>query len=59
MRVMMGITKPRQPILGEVLAGDVEYAGKNIRRFAVGDRVCAITGFSLGGYAEYKCMQET
>lgn len=58
MRLMIGITKPRGGVIGEVLAGEVEYAGKNIRRFAVGDRVCGMTGLSLGAYAEYKCMAE-
>lgn len=58
MRLMIGLKKPRKGIIGEVLAGEVEAVGKNIRRFAVGDRVCAVTGFSLGAYAEYKCMKE-
>jgi NADPH:quinone reductase-like Zn-dependent oxidoreductase len=58
MRLMLGIFKPRCGVIGEVLAGDVEAVGKNIRRFRVGDRVCAVTGFSLGAYAEYKCMKE-
>jgi len=49
MRLMLGIFKPRRGVIGEVLAGDVEAVGKNIKRFAVGDRVCAVTGFSLGG----------
>jgi len=59
MRLMIGITKPRRSIIGEVLAGEIECVGKSIRRFAVGDRVCGMTGFSLGAYAEYKCMKET
>ena len=59
MRLMLGITRPRRPIIGEVLAGEVEAVGRNIRRFSVGDKVCGVTGFSLGAYAEYKCMRET
>lgn len=58
MRLMIGILKPRCGVIGEVLAGEVEAVGKNIERFAPGDRVCAVTGFSLGAYAEYKCMKE-
>ena len=58
MRLMLGITRPRKGIIGEVLAGEVEAIGRNIQRFKVGDKVCAVTGFSLGAYAEYKCMKE-
>jgi NADPH:quinone reductase-like Zn-dependent oxidoreductase len=59
MRLMMGLTKPRKPIQGLVLAGEIESAGKNIKRFKTGDHVYGLTGFGLGAYAEYKCMQET
>ncbi len=59
MRLMIGLTKPRNPIIGLVLAGEIESAGKNIKRFKTGDHVYGLTGFGLGAYAEYKCMQET
>lgn len=59
MRLMIGLTKPRNPIIGLVLAGEIEYAGKDIKRFKPGDQVFGITGFGLGAYTEYKCMQET
>ncbi len=58
MRIMMGITRPRNEILGEVLAGVIEATGSAINRFHVGDQVYGLTGFSLGAYAEYKCMKE-
>jgi len=59
MRIMMGLTKPRKSIIGLVLAGEIESAGKDIKRFRTGDQVYGLTGFSLGAYAEYKCMKET
>jgi len=59
MRLMIGLTKPRNPIIGLVLAGEIESAGKDIKRFKPGDQVFGITGFGLGAYTEYKCMQET
>jgi NADPH:quinone reductase-like Zn-dependent oxidoreductase len=59
LRLMMGITRPRREILGEVLSGEIVQIGSGIRRFRVGDRVYGLTGFSLGAYAEYKCMKET
>ena len=33
-------------------------AGAKTRRFKVGDQVFGLTGFSLGAYADYKCMRE-
>jgi NADPH:quinone reductase-like Zn-dependent oxidoreductase len=59
MRLMIGLTRPRKSIIGLVLAGEVESAGSNIRRFTAGDQVYGITCFGLGAYAEYKCMRET
>ena len=58
MRIMLGITKPRNPIIGEVFAGEIEFAGSEIKRFKAGDQVYGLTGFSLGAYADYKCMKE-
>jgi NADPH:quinone reductase-like Zn-dependent oxidoreductase len=39
MRLMLGITKPRNPIIGEVFAGEIESVGSEITRFHVGDQV--------------------
>lgn len=58
MRIMLGVLKPRNEIIGEVLAGVIEQIGSRIERFKVGDRVFGLTGFSLGAYADYKCMKE-
>lgn len=58
-RLLIGILKPRNEILGEVFAGVIELAGSKIKRFKVGDQVYGLTGMSLGAYAEYKCMKET
>jgi NADPH:quinone reductase-like Zn-dependent oxidoreductase len=59
MRIMLGICKPRKPIIGLVLAGEIEAIGKDIKRFKIGDQVYGLTGYGLGAYAEYKCMKET
>ncbi|MGF7139094.1 NAD(P)-dependent alcohol dehydrogenase [Roseimarinus sediminis] len=58
MRMMLGIRKPRKPILGLVLAGKVESVGKEIKQLKPGDKVYGVSGFGLGAYAEYKCMKE-
>ncbi|MDQ3099082.1 MAG: NAD(P)-dependent alcohol dehydrogenase [bacterium] len=57
-RLVFGISKPRQPILGTELAGVIEAIGNNVKQFKVGDRVFAFTGAKMGCYVEYKTMVE-
>ncbi len=57
-RLVLGISKPKQPILGTELAGEVESVGKDVRKFKAGDQVFAFSGISMGCHTEYKCMPE-
>jgi len=57
-RLFLGVSKPRQPILGSELAGKVESVGKDVNKFKVGDEVFAFTGARLGCHVEYKCLPE-
>lgn len=56
-RLALGITAPRQPILGSELAGDIVAVGSAVRHFAVGDAIVAFSGARMGAHAEYRCMR--
>lgn len=56
MRLFVGFTRPRNPVLGLDLAGDVEAVGGAVQRFQAGDLVIAFTGKHFGAYAEYACL---
>jgi len=58
MRVRLGFTKPRKPVLGFEMAGQVEAVGRAVTRFQPGDRVIASRGFDFGCHAEYATVGE-
>lgn len=55
-RLAIGLTAPRQRVLGSELSGDVLAVGASVRNFAPGDAVVAFSGLKLGAHAEYCCM---
>lgn len=57
-RLMFGLEKPKKPILGVEVAGEIEAVGNNVQSFKKGDQVYGIDGMGLAAYAEYKCMRE-
>ncbi len=56
--LVLGFSKPRQPILGTELSGEIEATGKAVSKFKVGDQVFAFTVTKMGCYVEFKCVAE-
>jgi len=52
-RLVSGVRRPRQRILGSELAGVVVAVGAAVSEFAVGDRVFGNTGLRFGAHAEF------
>lgn len=57
-RLAFGVFKPRKPVLGTELAGEIVDIGKNITQFQRGDEVFAHPGARLGAHAEYISLRE-
>ena len=57
-RLISGISRPRQRILGNELAGEVAAVGPAVHEFAVGDRVFGSSGLRFGAHAQFICLPE-
>jgi NADPH:quinone reductase-like Zn-dependent oxidoreductase len=57
-RLALGLTGPRQPVLGMVLAGEVESTGEDAGKFRGGDQVFGFDRHLFGAYAEYACWHQ-
>ena len=56
----MGLFKPKNPILGADIAGQVEAVGRNVKQFRPGDEVFGdISGCGWGSFAEYVSVPES
>jgi NADPH:quinone reductase-like Zn-dependent oxidoreductase len=62
MGIAVGFSKPRNPILGMMFAGEIEAVGKNIKNFRENDQVYGSTfkrsDVRFGAYAQYLCLPE-
>jgi NADPH:quinone reductase-like Zn-dependent oxidoreductase len=58
-RLIFGLRRPKQRILGTELAGEIEAVGAAVSHFAVGDLVFGSTAaFKSGSHAEFVCVSE-
>lgn len=58
-RLLSGLFRPKQTILGSDIAGRIEAVGRNAKRFQRGDEVFGDLSGRWGGFAEYVCAPET
>lgn len=56
-RAVFGFARPRQPILGTELCGEIVAAGKDVTEFKPGDVVVAFPSFPNGCHAEYRAVR--
>jgi NADPH:quinone reductase-like Zn-dependent oxidoreductase len=58
-RIALGLRKPRKPIQGLWLAGEIEETGNEVNKFKIGQQIYARTlDLKLGANAEYICLPE-
>lgn len=57
-RLAFGLRRPRNPVLGGEVAGEVVAVGPGVTRFAVGDRVVGVTRMGAGAHAELVVLRE-
>ena len=58
LRLVMGISKPKRPILGGYFAGEIVEVGEKVTGFTNGDQVFGCAGLRMGAYAEYMCLPD-
>ncbi len=56
-RIMAGLLKPKDKVLGVDVAGTIEAVGENVKQFQPGDEVFGTSTHS-GAFAEYLCVSE-
>lgn len=55
-RLAAGLRRPKRPVLGSEVAGEVVAVGSRVTGVSRGDRIVGAAGLPMGGYAEYICL---
>ncbi len=57
-RFFSGLLRPKNKILGNEFAGEIEAVGKDVKSFAIGNKVFGYNDVSFGAHAEYMTIAE-
>lgn len=57
-RLVGGLFRPKNPVLGSDIVGIVDKLGPGASRFEIGDRIMGDLVMVRGGFAEYACVSE-
>ncbi|MFD0590185.1 NAD(P)-dependent alcohol dehydrogenase [Paenibacillus sp. GCM10027627] len=57
-RLIYGLKRPRNPMLGVEFSGVVDAVGKEVTGFKTGDPVIGLSANKMGAHAEYLCLPE-
>ena len=57
-RLVGGLFRPKNPVLGSDIVGVVEVLGAEASKFEIGERVMGDVVMVRGGFAEYACVSE-
>ncbi len=57
-RMILGMSKPKNQILGDALSGTVVKVGSNVEKFKPGDTVYGASGDTMGAYVEFQSLAE-
>lgn len=57
-RLVGGLFRPKNPVLGSDIVGIVDKLGSETSRFKIGDRVMGDVVMVRGGFAEFACVSE-
>ncbi len=58
-RLFTGLFRPKNPILGTELAGEIEAVGRHVEQLKIGDQIFAAPANGQGAHAEYICLPAT
>lgn len=58
-RLIFGVNRPRNQILGSEFSGVIEAVGQGVTKFKPGDEVIAFSDAKMGCYVEFKTFPET
>ena len=56
LRIAMGLTRPKNQVLGGYFAGKIESIGKDVSNLQKGDEVFGTANLRMGAYGEYACL---